>query len=95
MRSALCWLRDLNPAQPDWLEIPVDPTRAAALIATALVSLLFCLGLGWGPTEFTLHPERLALLGLAAAGLIWPAVILQLVRRRHREIATRQSSNGG
>ena len=38
-------------------------------------------GLGWGPAEVATHPERLALVGLAVAGLIWPVVVLRLAGR--------------
>jgi hypothetical protein len=54
--------------------------QTAAIISAAIISVLFCVGLGWGPAGTTdLVP--VALLGLAVTGLAWPAVILQLVRR--------------
>jgi hypothetical protein len=55
--------------------------RAASLIGASLVSVLLLVGLGWGPAEVATHPERLALVGLAVAGLIWPVVVLRLAGR--------------
>jgi hypothetical protein len=60
----------------------LDTLRAAALIAAALISLMFCLGFGWAPPGVSLDWLRVALLGLAATGLLWPVVLLALVRRR-------------
>jgi hypothetical protein len=62
--------------------------QTAAIITAAIVSILFCVGLGWGPTGNT-DSVPLALLGLTAAGLAWPAIILKLVRRG-REVEQRQ-----
>jgi hypothetical protein len=58
--------------------------RAASLIGASLLALLLCVGLGWGPADVATHPERLALVGLAAAGLIWPVIVLRLAARYRR-----------
>jgi hypothetical protein len=57
--------------------------RTAVLLG-CLVSLLFCLGLGWGPSSVLLSPARVALLGLTAAGLIWPILVLRIAGRGRR-----------
>jgi hypothetical protein len=62
----------------------VDPTRFVGLIGASLVFVLLCLGLGWGPLETAPSPERIALLGLAATGLIWPAIVIGIVGRARR-----------
>jgi len=55
----------------------------------SVVFLLFCLGFGWGPASASPAPEQFALVGLAAAGLLWPALVLGLVRRaRQADSAT-------
>jgi hypothetical protein len=59
-------------------------TRTAVLLG-CLVSLLFCLGLGWGPSSSPLAPERVALVGLTAAGLLWPILVLRVAVKGHRE----------
>ena len=55
-------------------------SRIGVLVGS-LVFFLFCLGFGWGPASASAAPEQLALIGLAAAGLLWPALVLGLVRR--------------
>ena len=62
--------------------------RAAAVIAAAIISILFCVGLGWGPAG-AVDPVPLALFGLTVIGLAWPAIILRLVRRG-RELERQQ-----
>jgi hypothetical protein len=61
----------------------MNSAQAAAIISAAIISILFCVGLGWGPAG-TADPVPLALLGLTVTGLAWPAVILRLVRRGQR-----------
>ena len=58
-------------------------SRVGVLIGS-LVFLLFCLGFGWGPAAATSAPEQLALIGLAGAGLLWPALVLGIAGRRRR-----------
>ena len=68
----------------------LDLARAAAFLTTALMSLLFCLGLGWGPAASPVDPVPLALVGMTATGLLWPAIVLRLIRRR-REMEAREA----
>ena len=51
------------------------------ILLGAIVFLLFCLGFGWGPATASPAPEELALIGLAAAGLLWPALVLGMAAR--------------
>lgn len=65
------------------LEEGVNLAPAAGLIGAGLaLLLLLVLGLGWGPASGAPSPERLALLGLAGAGLLWPIVLIGLVGQR-------------
>jgi hypothetical protein len=66
----------------------MNPTRAVSWIGAILIVVLFCIGFGWVPGDVGDNQLRLALLGLAAAGLLWSTVVLRLVaRRRDRENA--------
>ena len=65
------------------MERRVNLSRIGLLIGS-LVFLLFCLGFGWGPAAATPAPEQLALVGLAGAGLLWPALVLAIAGRRRR-----------
>jgi hypothetical protein len=56
----------------------VKRTRAVGLIAVCLAILLLGLGLGWTSSHPTLPGPRLALVGLALAGLVWPILVLVL-----------------
>ena len=64
-------------------------SRLGMLVGSA-VFLLFCLGFGWGPAAAAPAPEQLALVGLAAAGLLWPALVLGMAGRIRRARAARQ-----
>jgi hypothetical protein len=48
------------------------------------VFLLFCVGFGWGPASTIAPSQQIGLLGLAAAGLVWPVVVLGLIGRARR-----------
>ena len=54
------------------------------ILLGSVAFLLFCLGFGWGPTTTSPAPEELALIGLAAAGLLWPALVLGVAARNRR-----------
>jgi hypothetical protein len=60
----------------------MNPTRAGSLIGALLIVVLFCVGFGWMPGDIADHQERLALLGLAAAGLVWSASVLWFAARQ-------------
>jgi hypothetical protein len=52
----------------------MNPTRAVSWIGAVLIVVLFCIGFGWVPGDVGDNQLRLALLGLAAAGLLWSTV---------------------
>jgi multisubunit Na+/H+ antiporter MnhB subunit len=62
-------------------------SRVGVLVGT-VVFLLFCLGFGWGPASASRGPEQVALVGLAAAGLLWPVLVFGLVGRARRTEGT-------
>ena len=72
---------DVHPR--DETERYVNLSRVGILIGS-LVFLMFCLGFGWGPAAATRAPEQLALIGLAAAGLLWPVLVLGIAGRSRR-----------
>lgn len=58
-------------------------SRLGILIGS-VVFLLFGLGFGWGPAAAAPDSELLALIGLTAAGLLWPAIVLGVAARHRR-----------
>ena len=56
----------------------------AGVLTGAVVFLLFCVGFGWGPASTIAPSQQIGLLGLAAAGLVWPVVVLGLIGRARR-----------
>ena len=65
----------------------MDLSRTGILIG-AVVFLLFCLGFGWGPLAGP-NPEQVALIGLTAVGLLWPAIVLGVAAHNRRAEQTR------
>lgn len=57
----------------------------------SVVFLLFCLGFGWGPVKAAPDPEPLALIGLTAVGLLWPAIVLGAAARVRRAEQARRT----
>jgi hypothetical protein len=71
-------------------EAAVKSARAVGLIAVCLAAVLLGLGLGWTSSHPTLPAARLALVGLALGGLVWPVLVLLLVHHAGKQRAAQR-----